>query len=75
MVVRWFRRWLREFVKSVQVMGALAVGMSPEVLDEKAHPPALPDPPAGLPGPGHPERAVPDVPPTPEERSLWSRLR
>ncbi|WP_441250997.1 DUF6059 family protein [Kitasatospora sp. McL0602] len=26
------------------------------------------------PAPGHPERAVPWLPPTPEERSLWDRL-
>lgn len=75
MVVRWFRRWVRELVRSAQVMGALAVGMSPEVLEEKADPSATPEPSGGMPGPGHPERAVPEVPPTDEERSLWSRLR
>ncbi|MET8978294.1 DUF6059 family protein [Streptomyces sp. NPDC004539] len=80
---------MRELIRSAQVMGALAVGMTPEVLDEKTAPKAAekapekaPEPPApapplgtGLPGPGHPERPVPHVPPTAEERSLWSRLR
>jgi hypothetical protein len=36
-----------------------------------ALPPA--DPPRDPP-PGHPERLIPEVPPTPEERRLWDEL-
>ncbi|WP_416970932.1 DUF6059 family protein [Streptomyces sp. 4F14] len=66
---------MRELVRSVQIMGALALGMSPEVLDEQPDPPQPPPAPGpGLPGPGHPERHVPHVPLSPEEWSVWSRL-
>jgi len=80
MVMRFLRRFVRELIRSAQMMGALAVGMTPEVLDERTDPSEVKEPPPapsdGLPpGPGHPERPVPHVPPTPEERSLWARLR
>jgi len=82
MVVRFLKRFVRELIRCAQVMGALAVGMTPEALEKtaageeaKAHEPP-PAPSGGLPpGPGHPERPVPHVPPTEEERSLWARLR
>ncbi|QNP74346.1 hypothetical protein IAG44_36075 [Streptomyces roseirectus] len=75
MVLRFLKSFVRELVRSAQVMGALAVGMSPAVLDEEREPAPSGEALDGLPGPGHPERPVPHVPPTPEERSLWSRLR
>ncbi|MFG3549038.1 DUF6059 family protein [Streptomyces sp. NPDC047725] len=46
---------------------------------ESCQDPELPAPAAGAvvggPAPGHPERLVPHIPPEPEERELWSRLR
>ncbi|MEU7600552.1 DUF6059 family protein [Streptomyces sp. NPDC040724] len=70
------RHWLVRFTEWMQP-GFMAFGtlwgLTPPlewITADGAHPPD----PRSPPGPGHPECLVPDLPPSPAERALWSQL-
>ncbi|MFD5327763.1 DUF6059 family protein [Streptomyces sp. NPDC127092] len=72
----WWDGWLRWLQPGLVAYG-MFWGLTPptEWLTEgQAHPPRRSPRPGAAPAPGHPERLVPHVRPSPAEQALWRQL-
>jgi hypothetical protein len=73
---RWSRRYRRWLQPGLVTFG-MFWGLTPPYewfTEEEPCPPQHPERSGRSPGPSHPERRVPHVPPSPVEQALWSQL-